>query len=277
MTSQPNADRLTAIEEGALDPKSDLATVLRQCLSLGAAAGSERLREWASRELSGYEPDDALPPYRITNAVLFMDGFTGAGHISRQQVPAALLPDAARDLPNRDIELSEPLATLLQHLEGAQQGGDGVVRIIPPENVALVEFMNTYLAAASSGLGPRQMVERVYWAVPLATFIGVADNVRTILVQLVAEIRAGLPIGADLPSPELADHAVNVAVHGDHNQIVIGRAGPGATAVVEGRAVSSGAKPESRAKTIAWWVFGIVASVGAIAGVVIGIMTLAHH
>jgi hypothetical protein len=273
MSTDDAADGLAAIEAGALDPTSDLATVLRQCLALGKATGSEKLRAWASRELMGYESDDDLPAYRVTHAMLYMDGFNVVGRISHQHVPATLLPDVARDLPNRDIELREPLATLLHHLGNAQQSGDKAVLIAPPGVEALVPLMNHQLAtAASSGAAPRQKVESVYWAVPFAIFTGVADNVRTILVQLAAEIRAGLPVGATLPSRELADQSLNVAVHGDNNQVVVGQATLGGTAVAGGNAASVGAS-ESRAKTIAWWVFGIIGSAGALAAII----ALVHH
>lgn len=112
MSTEPARDPLSSIQAGALDPTSDLATVLRHCLALGGETGSTRLREWASRELKGYGAEDDLPPYRVTSAVLFLDGFTGAGQISRQMVSAALLPSEALGLLDQPIEMREPLATL---------------------------------------------------------------------------------------------------------------------------------------------------------------------
>jgi hypothetical protein len=41
----------------------------------------------------------------------------------------------------------------------------------------------------------------------------VLDAIRTTLVELVAEMRAG-PVSADVPSPEVVDHALNLVIHG---------------------------------------------------------------
>ena len=276
MDSESAKDRLASIEAGALDPTTDITTVLRHCLALGAETGSERLREWASRELKGYGFDNELPAYRVTHALLFMDGFAGAGRFSRQQVSATLIPDVAHDLPDRDIELREPLAELVKHVEDARAEGDAAVLVVPPGVTSLVPLMNHRLSelnATTPGARPRQMIDRVYWAVPFATFTGITDSVRTILVELVAEIRAGLPAGVGLPSRELTDQAFRVVVQGDNNSVVLSHAGPGGTAVSAGKTVTVGGVPESRAKTVAWWIFGILASAGAIAGII----AMVHH
>jgi hypothetical protein len=59
---------LDAIEEGALDPKSDLPALLRKCIALGGRSGSSELRAWARQELNGYGEDDAVPKYRVLTA-----------------------------------------------------------------------------------------------------------------------------------------------------------------------------------------------------------------
>lgn len=46
-------DLLRQIERGAHDTSSDLASLVRRCISLGGVTGSESLREWATRELMG--------------------------------------------------------------------------------------------------------------------------------------------------------------------------------------------------------------------------------
>jgi hypothetical protein len=47
-----------------LDESEPLAGFLRKYLLLGAETGSDSLRQWARKELNGYDKDDELPGYR---------------------------------------------------------------------------------------------------------------------------------------------------------------------------------------------------------------------
>jgi hypothetical protein len=55
---------LREIEAGALDSWTPIADVLRKVIAIGGRYHSPELRDWASRELNGYGPDDELPDYR---------------------------------------------------------------------------------------------------------------------------------------------------------------------------------------------------------------------
>lgn len=70
-------DLVSKIENDALDESVPLTRVLRKCVVLGGKSGSERLRDWATRELDGYYDEDELPGYRIIHAPLVMDGISG--------------------------------------------------------------------------------------------------------------------------------------------------------------------------------------------------------
>jgi hypothetical protein len=59
----------------------------------------------------------------------------------------------------------------------------------------------------------RGHIERMYWGVSPAVLEGVVDQVRTALINLVAEITAHMPEGVDTPSPEVATNAVNFLHH----------------------------------------------------------------
>lgn len=90
MPSRDETRLLSEIEVGALDDSLELATLLRKCIALGGATGSERLREWAARELKGYEEEDELPPYRSAPPPpLLLDGATTrapiSGNLSRRR------------------------------------------------------------------------------------------------------------------------------------------------------------------------------------------------
>ena len=88
---------LEQIEDDSLDGKKSVADALRKCIALGGRAGNEELRAWASRELQGYEKPDDVPDYRIVAAPLVIDGVAGFNYVTRQQISAHDLPDAAQE------------------------------------------------------------------------------------------------------------------------------------------------------------------------------------
>jgi len=55
------ANLLSEIQEAALDEAQPVTVALRHCVALGGVSESELLRDWASKELKGYAPDDVLP------------------------------------------------------------------------------------------------------------------------------------------------------------------------------------------------------------------------
>ncbi|HMJ36577.1 MAG TPA: hypothetical protein VK501_21915 [Baekduia sp.] len=77
---------LDQIERDALDENASVATALRKCVALGGRSGSETLRDWAARELDGYEGGDPLPDYRVVAAVIQLDGMAGNNWVTGQTV-----------------------------------------------------------------------------------------------------------------------------------------------------------------------------------------------
>ncbi|MDQ1357613.1 MAG: hypothetical protein QOG44_1986 [Acidimicrobiaceae bacterium] len=68
---------------------------------------------------------------------------------------------------------------------------------------------------------PWQHINALYWSVSSITLRGIVDQVRTSVIELVAEIRAGIPDDTAVPSRALADQAVNIAVHGKKSRLTI--------------------------------------------------------
>jgi hypothetical protein len=274
MSRTGGSDWLTEIEQGALDTSSDLPSLLRKCISLGAATRSARLREWASRELKGYGPDDELPEYRCTKSLLFMDAALVGGIIKGQQVPLTLIPEEARPSIQGDIYLPQPVAELMEVISSALRRDEESVRLSPPLSHELLALMNHQLAqhdrgsfASSFGFGPSQVIERVYWLVPVSRFAAIIDTVRTTLIELVAEMRAGTPRGASLPTHEVAEQAVDIAIMGNRNRITISQVGPhGDGAAAGGGAATTGtAQPESTSRRRMWWIVSVATVIAAIA------------
>jgi hypothetical protein len=282
MAKSKPGDLLSEIETGALDSSSDLPDLLRKCISLGGVTGSARLREWATLELKGYGPQDELPSYRLTSSLLYLDGATMNARVKGQQVPLNMIPEVARASVQGDIHLPQSIAELADLLKSARQSREDVIRLAPPHVQELLALINHALAQADKaqfgggfGLPASQVVERVYWMVGLSTFAAIIDGVRTTLVELVAEMRAGSPVGVTLPTHEVAEQAVDVAINGNKNRITINQVAPHATGTAAtGGVVSTGNhEPESRPRRLMWWVVGVAAIVAAAAAVVTLVLT----
>lgn len=199
------------IKRNALDDQVPLANALRQCIVLGGEAGSEKLRDWATRELKGYYGEDVpeLPDYRVIAAPLVIDGVAGLGQISHQQISPLTLPDFAREQITEKLELRDGVGAL----EALAKKDE--IRLSPPLAADLVVYMN------ANDDRPGQHITALYWMVSPAAVHGVIDQIRTALTQLVAELRANMPSGEQVPSTEAADQAVNVIVTGKRSQVTV--------------------------------------------------------
>lgn len=250
---------LAQIERGAHDSKSDLVGLLRRCITLGGIIGSESLREWASRELTGYGDGVELPDYRTAAAPLMLDAHVPGGRITGQQVPYTLIPDFARDDLGDNIDFRQPISEIAEMVESARRRGETTVKLGVPLGSGVVALMNDELRR---GAQP-QVIERIYWDVSLVPLARILDAVRTTLVTLIAEMRAGTPAGGTLPTREVTEQAVGIAIHGKGHRIVIQQDSAGATA-----AIGEGAH-ESRARLVAFWIVVIATVVAAVAAVLV--------
>lgn len=205
----------------------------------------------------GYGNDDELPAYRTAAAPLVLDAHVPGGVIKGQQVPYALIPDFAREHLGDDLEFRQPISEIGEMVASARRRGETTVKLGVPLGAGVVALMNDELQKD----GPGQTIERIYWDVSLIPLTRILDGVRTRLVALIAEMRAGTPAGTSIPSREVAEQAVGIAIHGKGHRIVIQQDSPGASAAVS-------EPSESRARRIAFWV-GVIATVVAAAAAVI--------
>lgn len=255
---------LDEIERGATQAAADLPTLLRKCVALGGQSGSAALRDWATRELKGYREDqgDSLPPYRTVPATLVLDGMTMTHRIQGQQISPVQLPEEARDRVVEEVQFWGPVAELSDMVTRATAEGEGAVGIGIIGGSALAGLMNHYARQR----GEQDHVERVYHKVALTSIVGVLDTVQTNVVELVAEIRAGLPEPESVPSKELADHAVSVVIHGDRNRVELHN-----TAATTGggspNVISAEPEKESKPRSVMFWLIGFATIVAAIVAV----------
>jgi hypothetical protein len=106
----------------------------------------------------------------------------------------------------------------------------------------------------------------LYWKVHPSTVAAAVDSIRTSLVGVVAELRAGMGDSDEMPSAELADRAIEIAVHGKGNNIMVNTASamPSSGSIV----VSDGERERS------WGWLKIVAALATILGAVVAFVQL---
>jgi hypothetical protein len=110
---------LGEIEAGALDQKTPISGLLRKVIALGGQAGSAELRDWATRELRGYGPDDELPPYRKIGAPLQLDMSNMRYVLTGQTISPWELPEVAHDKITNDLDLRYGIGRSNRWLDGA--------------------------------------------------------------------------------------------------------------------------------------------------------------
>ncbi len=248
---------LDKIEHAGLSRGESVADALRAVIALGGRAGSTELRDWADRELRDYAGEAELPEYRRVPAPLRIDAvqgnqFVGGSIITGQRISPRQLPDVVADSITEEVEMRMSIG----EIEELTQRDQDSVRLSPPMSADIVDLMNHEMDQ------PLTAISDLYWSVSRSALIGIVDQVRTTLIGLVAEIRAGLPDDADIPSRALADQAVQVVVHGHRNRVVTtaSHAAHGG----ESSAASGDDVTASAFKRAAWWIVGAATVAAAI-------------
>jgi hypothetical protein len=238
-----------------------MATALRKCVVLGGKSGSAELRDWATRELKGYGPDDDLPDYRVIAAPLLLDGISGHNHITRQPLAPFSLPEFAREHIKEEVRFYDGVGAIEALLQQDE------IKLSPPRATDLAMYMN------SQSDNPYQRILAIYWGVAHAAVRGMLDQIRTALTQLAAELRASMPRDQDVPSPETANQALNVVITGRRARVKMTTAqASGETATATSASTNATSPDESgwwtRSRKIGAFVVGVATVVAAVAAVI---------
>ena len=170
-----------------------ISKALRLCLSLGGKTGSTDLRGWASLELNGYRGQD-VPEYRRIVALLQVDGMTMSHHVKGQTISTYDLPDFVGDTISENVEFRQSLPGLVDLVTQAKKK-DEPVRLMAPGATDVVAYMNRKKEQFNH-------IENLYWSIASSAIQEVIDRVRSNLLELVAEMRAGMSSGDAIPSSE---------------------------------------------------------------------------
>jgi hypothetical protein len=158
-----SARLLKEIESGVLDQKTPIAALLRKVVILGGQAGSEEMRDWASRELDGYGSDDELPPCRRFTAPLCVDMANMRGTHTGQMITPMHLPEAVRHRITNRIDLNARIAEVEEYAR--QSPPEKTLKMYPHGAELAITMMN------SDG-NQNGLVTDLYWAVSPAVSAG---------------------------------------------------------------------------------------------------------
>lgn len=216
---------LAQIETGVTDVAVPLSTLLQKCIVLGGQAGSEKMRDWARRELGGYDGDDILPGYRhVTAAVMVVITNESGYNPITQRVTDSLFPREIREMIREKLDLEDvPFGSSIGVLEDLAGTSKEEHRLIPPWSEFVVDTLNQF------NKPPNSRAAEIYWSVSGASIRGVLIGIRTALAELVAELIALTPQDQDGPDRQAADQATHFVITGDRTTVHLGSSQLGGT------------------------------------------------
>lgn len=186
---------LESLRARVLDEAEPLAGLLRKCLILGADTGSDALRDWARLELNGYGDGDDVPSYRrLPNPTIMYDSMSGNAWMTNGTIDALQLPAEARN------NMPDYLA--------CEQAIEELEELAKRETVSMRTGHLAYAETVwNAKLSRFQRVMNLRYTVTGSVFKGMVGQVRTKLVDIVADLTAGVPL-TELPPTARVDAVV---------------------------------------------------------------------
>lgn len=234
---------LQALRDRILDESEPLAGLLRKCLLLGAETGSDALCEWARRELNGWGDEDDVPDYRkLHDAPIGYNSISGNTWATGLTISRLQLPKKAREVLPVELEFRQPVEELEQHASAKSL-------LFRTNRLAYAETMwNTELHMF-------QQVSNLHYTMSGSTVAGMLGQIRTKLVDFVADLTAGTPL-TGLPGKERVDAAVHARIGDVYNTTIMKADGPlaigsGAEAKTEGLSVDDALRLLAEVRTSA--------------------------
>lgn len=209
---------LEQIEEDALDSRRSMADALRKCIALGGRSNSDALRAWANQELQGYNKPEDVPGYRIIAAPIVIDGVAGYNVITAQPFSSFDLPQEIRDQGiSESLRMTHGIGELEEMARRATEK-DEPIRLGLPRGDLVAKWLTHKF-----GEPDFTSVQRIYWSASPTSVFGVVDQVRTMLVEFVAEIRSETGSAQD-PPREAVQNAVNLVFHDKASRVTVNTA-----------------------------------------------------
>ncbi len=172
---------LRKIQDAAVDSRSNIGDVLRQCAVLAARLGNEGFKKWVDEELNGYPLDAEPPTYRVLKGLHSTGYFAGpAGEqISNVPLPLSIVPEPLRKRVS-EIWFREGVGGLAALVEGGEHDLES------PWPADLIAHVATRFI-------PRRHLMAANMSVPRNAIVGVVDAIRNRVLKFVLEIEVQFP------------------------------------------------------------------------------------
>ena len=178
---------LDEILDASTDSSVPIADLLRKVQIAATRLGASEIAAWARSELSGYGPDDTLPPHRRVHSIV-MGLFTGP---MQSQITQHLTAGPGME-SMWEVDLRQPLVEL-QSLSEAP--GDGDPRIEWPANV-----VQMYAESGTYRIQYHNLFSA--WNVLTKQSLrGVIDVIRTRAMEFALDLQTSFPDAGSLGGP----------------------------------------------------------------------------
>src|SRR5690349_13481286 len=165
-----------------------LPTLLRKCLVLSYALKNEKLKEWADKELNGYEKDDELPDYRQVKVISKGTFFGSFGRVLYDQpLHTSVLQKEHRHLADT-AQLTEPVAGYEVLLQNKSAGGSFRSEWSPD---LTAYYQQRFVKDKDWALN------RAWREIPEAALVSSVDTVRNRVLRFALDLRDELGLVGD--------------------------------------------------------------------------------
>ncbi|MBF4459819.1 hypothetical protein [Pseudoclavibacter sp. VKM Ac-2867] len=205
---------LTSLRGQLMDESESLAGLLRKCLLLGAQTGSSSLRDWARNELNGYGAEVEVPSYRrVPVPVIKMNYVSGNNFATGQRISRFDLPAKAAERIPDYLRLGQSVEEL-ESLAGTHQ--------LTLQHDSLAYAKVVWNGQLESDF---QQITDMSFEMSGSVIIGLLGKVRTQLIEVVADLTAGVPL-TSLPGKAAVDAAVGQHIGTQYNTTIHAASGP---------------------------------------------------
>lgn len=190
---------LRRIQDAAISPETDVATLLRMCKVLAVRLGNEDFKNWVDSELNGYPDQESVPDYRRLNvqSVGHFSGPYGSG-MQNAPIPPMCIPERFREGVKRSI-LSEPIS----YYGSLVAQSDG--------NNARENWSADLVAFVGSNIFENMNCMAAWKVIPFSALVALIDTIKTRVLNFCLEIESEDPDAGEAPpnEPPIAQERVD--------------------------------------------------------------------